>query len=101
MNERRIVVFALLLLVVSLPGIEAQEFVKSGRVRAIVDKGIQFLESDLTGAPQMSPAAYGHILVGYTVYKYHDIYQIPGGKNHPKVVAGRERALQRIDGPAF
>ena len=96
MNERRIVVFALLLLAVSVPGISAQEFMKSGRVRAIVDKGIQFLESDLTGAAQMSPSAYGHILVGYTVYKYHDIYQIPGGKNHPKVVAGRERALQAL-----
>ena len=96
MNKRRIVVFALLLLTIQVPVIQAQDFVKTGRVRAIVDKGIEFLESDLTGAPQMSPQAYGQILVGYTVYKYHDIYQIPGGKNHPKVVAGRERALQAL-----
>ena len=96
MNKRRIVVWALLWLIVSLPAAQAQDFVKSQRVRSIVDKGIQFLESDLTGAPQMSPSAYGQILVGYTVYKYHDIYQIAGGKNHPKVVAGRERALQAV-----
>ena len=95
-NKRRIVVFTLLLLTIHVPVIQAQDFVKAGRVRAIVDKGIKFLESDLTGAPQMSPAAYGQILVGYTVYKYHDIYQIPGGKNHPQVVAGRERALQAL-----
>ena len=97
MNKRRTVVWTLLLLTVSLPVIQAQDFVKSQRVRSIVDKGIAFLESDLTGAPQMSPSAYGQILVGYTVYKYHDIYQIAGGKNHPKVVAGRERALQAVE----
>lgn len=96
MERRRTVVCALLLLAAATPVIRAQEFVKTSRVRAIVDKGIEFLEGDLTGAPQMSPSAYGQILVGYTVYKYHDIYQIPGGKNHPKVVAGRKRALEAV-----
>ena len=94
MNRRLSVVVGLLLFVVGLPMLQAQEFVKSQRVRAIVDKAIEYLEADLTGAPQMAPSAYGQILVGYTIYKYHDIYQVPGGKNHPKVVAGRKRALE-------
>ncbi|MAQ88356.1 MAG: hypothetical protein CMM03_00700 [Rhodopirellula sp.] len=96
MQMRLFVVVGLLLGSVGLSPLNGQDFVKSARVRAIVDKAIEFLESDLTGAPQMSPAAYGSILVGYTVYKYHDIYQVPGGKNHPKVVAGRKRALEAV-----
>ena len=94
MNRRLSVVAGLLLFVVGLPTLQAQQFVKSQRVRAIVDKAIEYLESDLTGAPHMSRAAYGQILVGYTIYKYHDIYQVPGGKNHAKVIAGRKRALE-------
>lgn len=96
MNERRTVVFGLLLLTLGTPAIKAQEFVKAPRVRAIVEKGISFLESDLTGQPQMGPEAFGDVLVGYTVYKYHDVFNLPGGKTHPQVKAAREKALTAV-----
>ena len=54
---RLFVVVGLLLGSVGLSPLNGQDFVKSARVRAIVDKAIEVLESDLTGAPQMSPAA--------------------------------------------
>ncbi|MBH57067.1 MAG: hypothetical protein CMJ82_07775 [Planctomycetaceae bacterium] len=96
MNVRPTVVFGLLLLTLSTPAVKAQEFVKSPRVRAIVEKGIGFLESDLTGQPQMGKEAYGDVLVGYTIYKYHDVFNLPGGKTHPKVKAAREKALAAV-----
>ena len=47
---RLFVVVGLLLGSVGLSPLNGQDFVKSARVRAIVDKAIEFLESDLTGA---------------------------------------------------
>ena len=64
----------------------------SPRVKAIVEKGITFLEGDLTGYDQMKTTG-GPVIVGLAVYKYHDVYGVSGGKNHPKVVKAKANAV--------
>jgi hypothetical protein len=65
---------------------------KSARVKAIVEKGVSFLEGDLTGLNQMQTVG-GPVVVGLAVYKYHDVYGVAGGKNHPKVVKAKANAV--------
>ncbi|MEC7566653.1 MAG: hypothetical protein VX738_13310 [Planctomycetota bacterium] len=76
---------------------------KSPRVRAIVEKGIGFLEGDLTGQNQMKTAG-GPVIVGLAIYKYHDVYGVAGGKNHPKVVIAKDNAVniaKMVSDPSF
>ena len=76
---------------------------KSARVKAIVEKGVAFLEGDLTGYDQMKTVG-GPVVVGLAIYKYHDVYGVAGGKNHPKVVKAKANAVdisQTIASPSF
>jgi len=75
----------------------------SPRVKAIVEKGITFLEGDLTGYDQMKTTG-GPVIVGLAVYKYHDVYGVAGGKNHPKVVKAKANAVdiaQTVASPSY
>jgi hypothetical protein len=68
---------------------------ESVRVKAIVEKGIAFLEGDLTSYDQMKTLP-GPIVVGLAIYKYHDVYGVAGGKNHPKVVKAKAAAVELV-----
>ncbi|MBT5885348.1 MAG: hypothetical protein HOH50_14090 [Planctomycetaceae bacterium] len=76
---------------------------QSARVKAIVEKGISFLEGDLTGYDQMKTPG-GPVIVGLAIYKYHDVYGVSGGKNHPKVVKAKTNAVsiaQTVASPSY
>jgi hypothetical protein len=66
---------------------------KSARVKAIVEKGVSFLEGNLKGLNQMQTMG-GPVIVGLAIYKYHDVYGVAGGKNHPKVVKAKANAVE-------
>jgi len=75
----------------------------SARVKAIVEKGITFLQGDLTGYNQMKTVG-GPVVVGLAIYKYHDVYGISGGKNHPKVTKAKANAVdiaQTVTSPSY
>ncbi|MBT4694299.1 MAG: terpene cyclase/mutase family protein [Planctomycetaceae bacterium] len=76
---------------------------QSAKVKAIVEKAAAFLDGDLTGYNQMQTVG-GPIIVGLAVYKYHDVYGVAGGKNHPKVAKAKTSAVdvsQTIANPSF
>jgi len=67
---------------------------ESARVRAMVDKGIKYLNS-YTSKPQTGKTRSedhmgdigGRVLRALAIAKYHDVYKIPGGKTNPHVAS--------------
>ena len=89
-----------------LPTEQLHAQAQAARIRSMADKAYNFLSTqDLTVMPNMREAGEtnegGKFLVALTIYKYHKIFKVPGGNNHPKVVAGKNLARDLVANSEF
>ena len=98
---------ALLVVAIALlPTEQLHAQAQAARIRSMADKAYNFLSTqDLTVMPNMREAGETNegckFLVALTIYKYHKIFKVPGGNNHPKVVAGKNLARDLVANSEF